>query len=300
MKFTSDTFGVISGIRFYKASAEHRHARRATSGTRAGQLLATATFTSESASGMAAGQLLEPGPDPAEHDVHRLVLRAEWPLFRDRQLLHDGPALAQRGEQLRQRSAPRASADADVRQRRLQLQRFSTFPNNRRQRDELLGRRRLLAVGTARTAHRASPRTAGYTSATVNWTAPSGGPVTDYVVTPYVGTTPGTPTTVSGLPAPSGVTITGLTNGTTYTFVVVASNPAGTGPPSLPSNAVAPSATASVVINGGFEGGVTPWAVSRGESTTVSSAKAHSGRQCCVPRVARRRASRVTAPSARP
>ena len=37
--------------------------------------------------------------------------------------------------------------------------------------------------------------------------------------------------------------MTGLTNGTTYTFTVTASNPAGNGPASAPSNAVTPSAS---------------------------------------------------------
>ena len=71
-----------------------------------------------------------------------------------------------------------------------------------------------------------SNATAGNSAAAVSWTAPSsGGPVTSYIVTPYIGSTAQTPTTVSGNPAPTSTTITGLTNGTTYTFTVTASNP---------------------------------------------------------------------------
>ena len=43
---------------------------------------------------------------------------------------------------------------------------------------------------------------------------------------------------VSGATSP--ILVTGLTNGVSYTFTVVATNPSGTGPPSAPSNAVTP------------------------------------------------------------
>ena len=64
--------------------------------------------------------------------------------------------------------------------------------------------------------------------------------MTTYTVTPYIGSTAQTPTTVTGNPAPTRSTVTGLTNGTSYTFTVTASNPAGTGPESAQSNAVTP------------------------------------------------------------
>ena len=87
--------------------------------------------------------------------------------------------------------------------------------------------------------------TAGNGSATVTWTAPydNGSPVSGYTVTPYIGTTAQTPTTVSGSPAPTGATITGLTNGASYTFTVTATNAAGSGAASSPSNAVTPTAS---------------------------------------------------------
>ena len=100
--------------------------------------------------------------------------------------------------------------------------------------------------------------TAGYASANVTWSAPtSGDPVTTYTITPYIGSTAQTPTTVTGNPAPTSAVVSGLTNGTTYTFTVTASNPAGTGPESAPSNAVTPSASIVHVNNGGFENGLT-------------------------------------------
>ncbi|MDR3442429.1 MAG: fibronectin type III domain-containing protein, partial [Legionella sp.] len=82
--------------------------------------------------------------------------------------------------------------------------------------------------------------TAGNTEATVNWTAPSdgGSPITSYTVTP---------TPADGACTISGATAhcTGLTNGTSYTFAIYASNALGNGP-SANSNAVTPSVPATV------------------------------------------------------
>jgi hypothetical protein len=75
--------------------------------------------------------------------------------------------------------------------------------------------------------------TAGDGHATVSWTTPSanGSPIMGYTVSWSGGSQP-----CAGSPC----TVTGLSNGTSYTFTVTATNSVGTGPNSPASNAVTP------------------------------------------------------------
>lgn len=81
---------------------------------------------------------------------------------------------------------------------------------------------------------------AGNASATVSWTAPTGNgsALTGYVVTAVAGSSRTSTTTG---PAATSTTVSGLVNGTSYTFVVAAVNAVGTGQPSTPSAAVVPA-----------------------------------------------------------
>jgi hypothetical protein len=96
-------------------------------------------------------------------------------------------------------------------------------------------------------------------SAAVGWAAPASNgnsPITGYRVT----ATPGGATVdVNGMT--TSATVTGLTNGTTYTFKVRASNGVGPGPDSAPSNPAMPAAvtTGGYVLDG--YGGLHPFGV---------------------------------------
>jgi Galactose oxidase-like, Early set domain/Fibronectin type III domain/Glyoxal oxidase N-terminus len=79
-------------------------------------------------------------------------------------------------------------------------------------------------------------------SAAVSWQAPAdhGSPITGYTVTPYTGGVAQASTVVTGNPPAPNATVTGLTNGSAYTFTVTATNGIGTSAPSAPSNQVTP------------------------------------------------------------
>jgi uncharacterized repeat protein (TIGR01451 family) len=88
---------------------------------------------------------------------------------------------------------------------------------------------------------------AGDSSASVAWTGSAsdgGSPITGYTVTALVGGAPSGITT-SACANCTGVTVSGLTDGTTYTFTVHATNAIGDSAESAQSNAVTPSLSAA-------------------------------------------------------
>jgi hypothetical protein len=86
-------------------------------------------------------------------------------------------------------------------------------------------------------------------STTVSWTAPSdgGSAITSYTATSNAGQTCTSVTTTCS--------VTGLTNGTPYTFTVTATNAIGTSDPSSASSAVTPMAPAAPVVTPPSSGG---------------------------------------------
>jgi Fibronectin type III domain len=103
------------------------------------------------------------------------------------------------------------------------------------------------AIPTAPSAPAGVTATPGNGSATVSWSAPSsngGSAITGYRITPYMNGTAQTPIPTGST---NTYTVTGLTNGTAYTFTVAAINNIGVSRESSPSTAVTPSPSTSVV-----------------------------------------------------
>jgi hypothetical protein len=102
-----------------------------------------------------------------------------------------------------------------------------------------------VTVGVPPGAPTAVQATPGDAQATISWTAPttpSGLPIISYTVValperPIEGTSADATRTTSAGDATT-TTITGLTRGQAYTFIVTATNAAGTGEPSSPSNRI--------------------------------------------------------------
>lgn len=94
--------------------------------------------------------------------------------------------------------------------------------------------------------------TGGNTSASVAFTAPAdmGFPA---VITGYIATS--TPSGITGTGTSSPIAVSGLTNGTAYTFTVNATNASGTGPESSASNSVTPAVPGPTVIGQAYGGG---------------------------------------------
>lgn len=86
---------------------------------------------------------------------------------------------------------------------------------------------------------------AGNAQATVNFSAPlsdGGSAITGYTAT-------SSPDGISGTGSSSPILVTGLTNGTAYTFTVAATNSSGTGAPSAASNSVTPQAPQTITFS---------------------------------------------------
>ncbi len=113
----------------------------------------------------------------------------------------------------------------------------------------------------------------GNTQASVSWSPPAsdgGSAITSYTVTPFVGSTAGTPVPVGA--STTSTNVSGLTNGTTYTFQVTATNSVGTGPAGT-SNAVtvgAPTPPTGVTAVAAANQATVSWTASSPNASAVT------------------------------
>jgi hypothetical protein len=233
VKFRSEVAGVVSGVRFYKAAANtgtHVGSLWSASGT----LLASATFTGESASGWQQVSFSTPVAIAANTTYLATYLAPKGHYS-------DNPsAFASAGVSAPPLSALANSASADG---VYAYSASNVFPTaSYRATNYWVDVDFEPAPLTAPGQVAGVSASAGVGSAYVSWNAPvSGGAPATYTITPYVGSQAQAPTVIGGTPPMTSATVGGLTNGTTYTFTVTAANAAGSGPPSAPSNPVTPS-----------------------------------------------------------
>jgi hypothetical protein len=235
MKFTADFPGTVTGIRFYKGSA-NVGTHTGSLWTSDGQRLAQATFTGETDSGWQSATFA----NPVSITPGTTYIASYFAPKGHYSVTSNGFASAVINTPLR--SIANSTSPNGV-YAYLGSSTFptSTFGASNYGVDVLFDPAPAPGKVTGVTA------TAGRQSANVSWSAPSsGGPATSYEVTPYIGTNAQPSVTVTGSPAaPTNATVPGLTAGTAYTFTVQASNPSGKGPVSDPSAAVTPAGAAA-------------------------------------------------------
>ena len=229
--FTSSVYGSVTGIRFYKA-AGNTGTHTGSLWTSTGTLLATVTFTSETASGWQEASFSE----PVELVPGLTYVAAYVAPNGHYSVTPNGFASAITNGPLQALATGATPNGNGV----FSLGLGTAFPKT-----TFNGNNYFVDVLFAEAPPPGQvtnvSATAGNESASVSWSAPStGSPVTTYTVTPYVGATALPATTVTGSPPQTSTTVSGLKIGSEYTFKVTASGVNGTGAPSAPSNGATP------------------------------------------------------------
>jgi Domain of unknown function (DUF4082)/Fibronectin type III domain/Bacterial Ig domain len=242
VKFRSDVGGTINGIRFYKATA-NTGTHVGALWTVGGQLLGEATFKSETTSGWQQVEFASPVQIQANTTYVASYFAPNGHYSDTPWQMSEPPAT---GPSILNQGNLHFLADTEGGNGLYEYGSTGSFPTHAYHADNywvdvlFTPKTKPLAPGAPTSV---SATTGELGQSTVKWTAPSsGGAVESYKVTPYIGSTAQTPVTV-----PAGTTekvVTGLTGGTTYTFVVSAVNEGGS-TDSSPSNPVTPTAPAA-------------------------------------------------------
>ncbi len=272
VKFKTNEYGTITGIRFYKAGT-NTGTHIGNLWTSTGTLLATATFTNESASGWQQVNFAQPVTVNPGTVYVASYFAPKGHYSDDGAYFYTVPQILQPESTVNSPPLFALQNTNGVTNGVYSYSGASTFPTSSNDAsnywvDPVFSPEPFTTPGQVGSVS----ATAGYSSASLSWAAPSGGPVTTYTITPYIGSTAQTPVTVTGNPAPTTGSVSGLTNGTSYTFTVTASDPAGAGAASAPSNAVTPSASIAHVTSVTPSSGATTVSVSVAPTATFSSA----------------------------
>jgi Domain of unknown function (DUF4082)/Fibronectin type III domain len=241
VKFKSDKFGVVSGIRFYKASG-NTGTHTGSLWTADGQRLAQATFSNESATGWQTVTFASPVQIQPNTTYVASYYAPSGHYTATADYFWRAPAPGPNGGATTDSPPLHAVQNSGGTQNGVySYGAASTFPTSSFGAANYWVDVMFAPLASPGQVTNVSATAAGKTSATVSWSAPAtGGPVSSYTITPYVGSTAQTPKTITGSPPDTQTTITGLTTGTTYTFTVQASNPNGSGAVSSASNPVTP------------------------------------------------------------
>jgi hypothetical protein len=253
VKFKADASGLVTGVRFYKSTA-NTGTHIGSLWSAGGQKLAEATFTNETASGWQQVEFASPVLITAGTTYVAAYLAPNGRYSATSPGLTsaiDNPPLHAISNTVDANGVYRYNAT-------------NIFPSSSFNASNYFVDVMFTAVTTPGKVTDVAA-TAGSGSANVTWSAPGGGPVTSYKITPYIGTTAQTVTTITGSPPATSATISGLTGGQTYTFRVQAFNSDGSGQISDPSNAVtptgasAPTAPTSVSATGASSSARVSW-----------------------------------------
>jgi N,N-dimethylformamidase beta subunit-like, C-terminal/Domain of unknown function (DUF4082)/Fibronectin type III domain/Bacterial Ig domain len=244
VKFQSSVYGEITGIRFYK-SAANTGTHVGSLWTASGQLLASATFTSETASGWQTVTFANPVTILPDTTYVAAYFAPNGHYSATDSYFYGQPAPTPIGGAITDSPPLQAVANSSSVNGLYSYTSSSAFPSNSYSASNYWVDPTFMPIPSPGQVTSVSA-SAGYDSASVTWNAPSsGGAATTYTVTPYSNGTAGTPVTVTGTPPSTSATVNGLQQGVPYTFTVQASNPNGSGPASAASNAITPTGPAA-------------------------------------------------------